>query len=278
MYVNNFTLSGYGDRMIDLFLFSIISILFNETVHIYWETFRQSYHSLPSWRSKDTTLTNFLSMFKLPCSLQLHDTIFRCTDKPFQHYFGGTVSPHKLYSILNLNVDSVIYNSIVNDLKQQFSLKVPFYSPETPYTVIHLRRSDKVRSKDVDEGMIHQKELEELDIETKKAIQSLGFKTFYIASDDPVCKQEYTNYITSLGYTVIQPENKHNLLESYFDTWMMFSSSAIIVSMRYSNFSLFPALIRNIPLYTVLPPDRYYELGFHHHVNITYYKNIQLDN
>lgn len=257
--------------MIDLFLLSILSSIYKEPVDIIWEEFDYNAHSkqAPEWRSKDTNLEAFLSFFKLPASLRLHRSY-----RPRGHtilikqYFGGTVSPHALLNKIQMP------NVQVEDLKKEFSLQVPLYTPPNPYAVLHLRRSDKVRQIDIDEGMIHQSELDFLDQETKLAIRSCGFRTFYIASDDIKCKNEYTDFLTSRGYEVLDPPNIHNLLPSYFDTWMMFSSSLIVVSMRYSNFSLFPALFRNIPLCTVLPPDRYYEIGFQHHANITYYKDI----
>lgn len=274
MLVPCFTASGYGDRMIDLFLFSIISEIYNESVDIVWKSYEGNGIEVPSWRFLDTELDNFLSMFKLPETLQLHKSpVF--SRHMFNEYFGGCVSPYRLYSRMNFNISEEMYNKLIDHLKSQFSLHIPLYNQESPYTVLHLRRSDKVRSNHTDEFMIHNSELEHLDNETKLAIQSSEYKTFYIASDDPLCKQDYIQYIRSLGYTVIEPENQYNLLSSYFDTWMMFSSSCILVSMRYSNFSLFPALFKNIPLVTVLPPDRYIELGFHHHVNIRYFKDKQ---
>lgn len=273
MFVPNFTLSGYGDRMIDLFLLSILSSIYKEPVDIVWEEFNYNAHkqTTPEWRSKDTNLKTFLSFFKLPVSLRLYPYHPRrpyANEIVITRYFGGTISPYAFLNKIQMP------NVQIEDLKKEFSLQVPLYTPPTPYAVLHLRRSDKVRQTNTDEGMIHQSELDFLDQETKVAIRTCGFRTFYIASDEINCKKEYTDFLISQGYEVLEPPNIHNLLPSYFDTWMMFSSSLIVVSMRYSNFSLFPALFRNIPLYTVLPPDRYYDIGFQHHVNITYYKDI----
>ena len=69
--VNNFCQSGFGDRLIDIFVFSIFSKVMKDTVRINWVPFQgmKDFQDVPKWRFTDTLLPNFLSFFKLPDSV-----------------------------------------------------------------------------------------------------------------------------------------------------------------------------------------------------------------
>lgn len=183
------------------------------------------------------------------------------------------MSPSRFYERFVTECSPDIWAKTVKQVKSELDLHVPKYVSDTPYAVVHLRRTDKLRG--ADDYQLHRKDLEMLNQETFAAIRSSGFTNFYIATDDPSSRSEYVSYIESIGGHVIQPANIHNLLPSYFDTWMMRSSSFVIVSMRYSTFSLLPSLWWDVPLCTILPNASYFELGFDKDAPIRYFKDIQ---
>lgn len=271
--VNNFCKSGFGDRMIDLFIFSIYSKLLNDDINIHWIPFGDySVKDFPQWRYLDTIRDNFLSFFKLPKSIKLNDTPTE-SGKKFDTYLGGLTSPQSFYeNHLHSTIPLDYYNRIVEDTKQEFGIHVPDFVFEKPYIVLHLRRTDKLRG--VCETQINRNPedtLENLDTKTKERIleaKAKGYKHFFIASDSQETKEEYKQFIESEGLHVLQPENKYNLIESYYDTWVMKGSSLIMVSTKYSTYSLSCALIYNIPLLNVLTEEVYRKYKYNYHVQL----------
>jgi len=279
-----FTLSGYGDRMNDLICLSTYARVKNMKLYIQWQDFKGvgDFHDIPSWRFEDTKLSNFLNFFRLPEGVTINYSTIPHPTHVFHDYLGGTKSPRVFYNEIvskNTNISLEKWETTLRHVKSEFGFKVKRYIPESPYAVVHLRRTDKLRG--VCKTMIVKDELEFLNQETFAAIEvakKSGISNFYIATDDPDAKNEYITFIESLGCKVINPPNIHNLLPSYFDTWMMRSSSLVIASMRYSTFSLFPCLLLDIPLWTVLPDSLYSTYEFDKNAPITYYKNVQLGN
>jgi hypothetical protein len=271
--VNNFCKSGFGDRMIDLFVFSVYSKLIREDVHIHWVPFQGfDVKDIPQWRYIDTIRSNFLSFFKLPSSIVLQDNPI-VTSNTFGKYLGGLTSPYAFYEEhLGGRVSIDLFNTIVEDTKAEFGFNVPTFKYHEPYIVLHLRRTDKLRG--VCETQINRNPedtIENLDKKTKERIleaKAKGYKNFFIASDSKETKEEYTNFLKSEGLCVIQPENIYNLIESYYDTWVMKSSNLIMVSTKYSTYSLSCALIYNIPLLNVLTEEVYRKYKFEKHVNL----------
>jgi hypothetical protein len=281
LVVNNFTLSGYGDRMLDLLCLIAYARAKRMRLHIRWEDFKgmEDFKDIPSWRFQDTKLEHFLMFFRLPSEVQLsYDGIPNPTHE-WRQYLGGVYSPTSFYEQVvsnQLGLTLSEWLEIVDDVKSELKFKVPKYVPERPYVTVHLRRTDKLRG--VCATQIVKDELAFLNQETFAAIQTAkdsGYTDFYIATDDPSARDEYVWYIESIGCRVIQPPNTHGLLSSYYDTWMMRSSSLIIPSMRYSTFSMFPSVWWNIPLWTVLS-DALHTNAYK--FNTTYYKNVQLGN
>ncbi len=272
--VNNFCQSGFGDRLIDIFVFSIFSKVMKDTVRINWIPFQgmKDFQDVPKWRFTDTLLPNFLSFFKLPDSIKLSGAP-SYEGPQFHEYLGGLTSPQGFYEKhLQNSVSLESYNQIVEDVRKEFSFQIPDYVPDVPYIFLHLRRTDKLRG--VCETQINldpEDTLDHLDAKTKAHIEDAkrkGYTHFYIASDSVETKDEYKQFIESLGLTVLQPENTHKLIESYFDSWMMKSASIIMVSTKYSTYSLSTALIYNKPLLNVLTDSVYRKYKFDNHVNL----------
>lgn len=259
--------------MIDLFVLSVYSKLMNQTMRIHWVPFQGfDFTEIPPWRLTDTLRKNFLSFFKLPPQIQLEDNPVSA-ENIFDQYLGGLTSPYAFYEkYLEPRVPFEIYNLAVAETKQEFGFHVPDFISDTPYIVLHLRRTDKLRG--VCETQINlnpMDTLENLDACTKKRIleaKEKGYTTFFLASDSPVTKQEYKDYIESLGLHVIEPENTYNLIESYYDTWIMKSAALILVSTKYSTYSLSCALIYDRPLLNVLTEEVYRKYKFEHHVTL----------
>ena len=257
--VNNFCESGYGDRMMDLFIYSIISKAYNAKSYLKWTLFTETtWIGYPPWRFIDTDISLFISFIKLPSYIEL---VSANTNHQYTSikYLGGCVSPLTIYHTLFKNtISHETFLRIVNSVKKDYSFQFDKYTHSKPYVTVHLRRTDKLRG--YDNLQINMSELNDLDQKTIVAIQlakAKGYTDFYLASDSDETKKLYTAKLNEMGLHVIQPPNTHNLLESYYDTWIMSSSSLILVSMRYSAFSLFSALYFDIPIYNVIGHEPY---------------------
>lgn len=276
-----FTASGYGDRMLDLISLITYARACGHELYIRWVDFQEmpDFPNVPAWRYQDTKLSNFLSFFKLPSGVTAEYGNAPPSPARWDDYVGHTLSPIAFYEEFaskRIAISREDWMAIAEQVKSEFDLKVAKYEPERPYAIVHLRRTDKLRG--VCMTQIVRDELDFLNQETCAAIQKAmdtGLTDFYIATDDPSARDEYVTFIESIGGRVIRPENVHGLLSSYFDTWMMRSSSLIIASMRYSTFSLFPSVLWKIPLWTVLP-DALHTTKYKYET--TYYKNVQLGN
>lgn len=274
LVVPSFTKSGYGDRMNDLLCLISFARINNKRLHVCWEDYEMPNHNdVPTWRLQDTQLEHFRRFFKLPSDVTLSYTFPSKVVDTFRHYIGGTLSPSRFYDKFVKNCSRDVWNQTVSQVKSELGFHVSTYEPDAPYAVIHLRRTDKLRG--TDEYQLARRDVKELNQRTFEAIRASEFTSFYIATDDPSSRDEYVTFIESLGRRVIQPPNVHDLLPSYFDTWMMRSSSLVIVSMKYSTFSLLPSLWWNIPLWTVLPDASYVSLGFDKDAPIQYFKDIE---
>ena len=257
--VNNFCESGYGDRMMDLFIYSIISKILDAKSYLKWTLFTETtWIGYPSWRFVDTDISLFINFIKLPSYIEL---VSANTNHQYitTQYLGGCVSPLKIYEMLfKETISHKTFLQIVNSVKKDYSFQFDKYTHSKPYVTVHLRRTDKLRG--YDNFQINMSELNDLDQKTIVAIQlakEKGYTDFYLASDSDETKRLYTAKLYEMGLHIIQPPNTHNLLESYYDTWIMSSSSLILVSMRYSAFSLFPALYFDIPIYNVMGYEPY---------------------
>ena len=231
--------------MIDLLDYATYGAIRNADVYIQWRPYTVKSQD-PTWRALDTSLSNVVSFFKIPSWIHLVEHPPSIPYEIWSDHLGGVVSPTKFCK--DLGVPFV-------DVRRFFTLNVPLYVPPTEYTVVHLRRTDKLNG--VDKWMISANEVGRLDELTRDAIGIHGHSTIYVASDDLDTKRIYEAWLEDRGYTVLHPTNSYNLLPSYFDLWMMWSASRIIVSMKYTTFSLVPALLRDIPIFPVLGTEQY---------------------
>ena len=257
--VNNFCQSGYGDRMMDLFIYSILSKVYDAKSYLKWTLFTgTTWIGYPPWRFVDTDISLFINFIKLPSYIELVSTDTNHQYTSTQN-LGGCVSPLTIYDKNFKNTFShETYLEIVNSVKKDYSFQFDKYTHSKPYVTVHLRRTDKLQG--YDNLQINMSELNDLDMKTFAAIQvakEKGYTDFYLASDSTDTKKMYTAKLNEMGLHVIQPPNTYNLLESYYDTWIMSSSSLILVSMKYSAFSLFPALYFDIPIYNILGYEPY---------------------
>lgn len=273
--VNNFCKSGNGDRLLDLFVLSIYALLEDKNLLIKWEDFNDNDNVKPSYRYIDTKLDYFTKFLKLPSyvTLQYETPIYNNNDILFDIYLGGEYSPEKFYNtFLDKKYSRSTFEEAVFKVRNNFGLLINNFEYAYKYVTVHLRRTDKLKGNHP--ASISLSRLEELDNKTISAIKyanRLGIEHFYIASDCYETKNKYIKILEELSLKVVNPDNTYNLLDSYFDYWIMKSSTFIIVSMKYSTFSLSNALLFNKILWTTIGDSIYEVFNFKNHVNIKNY-------
>jgi len=275
LIVTNFCKSGLGDRLLDIFVLSIYAKLEKRDLIIKWEDFNDNDELKPKWRYEDTKLENIVQFFKLPgfIKLQYNDPIINSADIQFDKYLGGEYSPYKFYNCFLKDKFSInLFEETLHNIKNEYDINQKLNFSNELLCTVHLRRTDKLRGNHF--ASISESDLEELDYNTIKAIikaKELGFKYFYLSSDCLETKNRYSKILADLSLEQINPKNNNNIIESYFDYMIMNSSSLLIVSMKYSTFSLSNALLFNKIIWTTIGTTVYNLFGFNEHVNITNY-------
>jgi hypothetical protein len=166
---------------------------------------------------------------------------------------------------------------VVSDVKKSIRLRVPDYQHPRPFCTVHLRRTDKIS--ETDDLSIKTAEINDLNTRTVAAIlkaKEKGITSFFLASDDEATKNAFALFLAEQGLECVQPPNTYNLIESYYDIWVMKSSSLIIQSMMFSTFSLFPCILWDIPLWTVYENSPIFKYKFHEASPISFFQDAAL--
>lgn len=281
----NPTLSGLGDRFIDLFLLSTLATLQNSLLFVDWPKFDQSPHIYPLTRFEDVDPKNFLKYLKLPNNIkiisnEISDKNSDYSFSDFGDYLGGVYSPstfQKKY-LPDINFD-IFYEQYFKTISE-FDFRDEFYDlvvdQNIPDISVHLRRTDKLNGSDG--WQIHNRELNDLNEKTTSVVEHLLSEnidyTLYFASDDASERDKYNNLFEK--NIINLSESFNNYLSTYIDLYLMAKSKIIIMSQKHSNFSCLAAMIgRNklIYMYENIPLE---DIGYLKTENFIYYKNYIL--
>jgi len=232
-------------------------------------------------RYHDYKPENFLKYFTLP------ENTFIDIDESglsnlwyYDGYIGGVMSPKIFYDKFDLNGISV------DDFTQEFYTVCHGFKPTEklieiskveyiPNLTIHLRREDKVRLGDDSKIALDYKELNNIDDLTKKTIDSFLEKKpnskILFCSDDESEKlkweEKYSNNI------IKTPKFEFDYEQTYYDIYIMSISDNILLSQRYSGFSMFSSFINKKNFIYLLKDSQIVERKYSELENFYYYKD-----
>jgi hypothetical protein len=288
LLIPNFTSSGLGDRMVDVFLVSLFKNCYSniKQVFIPWFEFKKEWchHSVPQYRFQDILMKNILSHMNIPSGVELiseHDFSFAANqtnlhvldyrlngaaepqwlvfrdgfadlDGFYNHYlsqFHPRLPYHVFKSAIEKTIDEFSFCDEIQQLVSSIS--------NEPFACVHIRRTDKVRQIKADKYMIDYTELDELDELTRKAILKVkedGLTRFYISCDSETDQsyEQYREFILGFGGTVIPKISVQDRWKiTYYELAIMIKSSLIIQSQVSSGFSNLASLLGRTRLLNV---------------------------
>lgn len=251
-------------------------------------------------RYSDYKHENFLKYFELPKNTLIENYKLNILSFPnlsyFDGYIGGVESPITFYEkyVANdnriLNDNSPFKKNKSNITKEEFVRT--FYSvcnsfqptkklieiskiDVIPDLTIHLRREDKIRLSKFNGELIDYRELNDLNDVTKLVIDSFLEKKpnakLLFCSDNEEEKLKFENqYIENIIKT---PTFEFDFEQTYYDLYIMSISKNILLSQRYSGFSMFSSFINKNNFVYLLEDGQIIHTKWSELENICHYKD-----
>ena len=269
--------SGIGDRMMDIILMYTFADCLNADLYLNWSDSEKMLmgektdihsilrHDKTPYRAEDFKFKNFIKYIELPNNINFVSEfeIIKLTKLKntinFFDYLGMQYSPYtfldKYQPNLSLEVKKIFYDTLMNNFKlikfKNISSDIINIFANNKIIVIHLRRSDKVVV-NPDEAAISVNELENLDSLTEKFCNyfiSKGEKNILFVSDETQIKLKYyQKFKTKCNAIII---NVEPVLQTYIDLYCLANASIILLSQKFSAFSLFASCINQSDLYYI---------------------------
>lgn len=202
---------------------------------------------------------NIVSEFEIIKLIKLKDTI------KFYDYLGMQFTPYtfldKYQPNLNLQEKQIFYNKLMYNFRQIKFKNIPQdifnLFKNTKIIVIHLRGSDKVVNTVEESNVCYGipiNELENLDKITEKFCNyfiSKGEKNILFVSDEKEIKLKYYEKFKDKCNAIIL--NVDEISQLYIDLYCLAHANCILLSQKFSAFSLFASCINQTNLYYIYP-------------------------
>ena len=198
----------------------------------------------------------------------------------YDGYIGGNQSPILFYDKFNLNGASI------NDFIKEFYTVCSEFKPteklieiskveHIPNLTIHLRREDKVRLTDDSKIALDYRELDTINDLTEKAINHFLEKTpnskiLFCSDDEEEKKRWEKKYENNIIKT---PTFEFDYEQTYYDIYIMSISDNILLSQRYSGFSMFSSFINKKNFIYLLKDSQIVERKYSELENFYYYED-----
>jgi hypothetical protein len=232
-------------------------------------------------RYNDYKSENFLKYFTLPEKTYIDLDETNLTNITYYDgYLGGNQSPKLFYEKFVTNgvsEDGFIneFYNLCNGFKPTKKLLDISKVSSIPNLVIHLRREDKVRLTDDSKIALDYRELDVINDLTKKTINTFlekkpNSKILFCSDDiDEKVKweQEYKNNI------IKTPSFDYDYEQTYYDIYIMSISDNILLSQRYSGFSMFASFINKKNFIYLLKDSQIVERKYSELENFYYYED-----
>jgi hypothetical protein len=300
--------SGLCDRLIDFSLLATYARMNNLKFSSRWPTIYTNYHNKSYYHASENNLNgentildnssfhckffkevryddykseNFLRYFTLPENtfIDIDESNFKNIIY-FNEYIGGMLSPNNFYekffkNTISLNNFISEFYSLCNEYKPTKKLLDISKIEYIPNLTIHLRREDKVRLGNIDNVTLDYRELDNINILTEKAINEFLQKKpnskILFCSDDKeekkIWEEKYKNNI------IITPNFEFEYEQTFYDIYVMSISDNILLSQRYSGFSMFSSFINKKNYIYLLKDGKIIEKEYYKLENFYYYED-----
>lgn len=237
------TISGLGDRIIDIIYLLSFARIKKQKLCFYWPEFKMKTIDA-SHRKKDILLDNIRQYINFP-----YDVVFNempCDHEKYDSYLGAGADTRGFYQRFKDHCSFAEYERSYKSVVKDITFKDPILSyintlPEK-FISFHIRRTDKVRPDTHDGCFITNNELSGLNQLTHKAIKFYieeGYNDFFLCSDADESKSEFIEHLQKENKNILTiPNNLEKWQQTFYDLAIMSKSKEIIISQRYSSFSI----------------------------------------
>jgi hypothetical protein len=269
--------SGIGDRMMDIMLMNTFANFIDAKLYLNWSDSEKMLmgnktnipsiirHEKTPYRSRDFKFKNFTKFLELPndinfvSELEIIKLSKSTNTINFCDYLGMQYSPHAFLDKYLTPLPSEERTRFIENYMQNFKL-IKFKNipsdiinlfVNTEITAIHLRRSDKVVV-NPDKVSISIDEVENLDKITEafcNYLISKGKKNILFVSDEKEVKLKYLEKFKHKCNAIII--NVDEILQTYVDLYCLAHAECILMSQKFSAFSLFASCINQTKLYYI---------------------------
>ena len=248
-------------------------------------------------RYSDYKHDNFLKYFELPENTFIEKNESGLSNLSyFNGYIGGVESPTTFYQkyVLNDNLIMSYYSPFrtnksgidLNTFIETFYTVCNNFKPTKklidvskvdiiPDLTVHLRREDKVRLSKLNNEVIDYRELNDLNELTKIVIDSFLEKKpnskILFCSDDEEEKLKWENMYKD--YCLKTPSFEFDFEQTYYDMYLISISKNVLLSQRYSGFSMFSSFINKNNFVYLLEDSQIVYTKWSELENIYYYKD-----
>ena len=295
----NSNLSGIGDRLLDIILiYTYAQYLKCDNLYLEWkvndETNNHSFYAQlrktkTPFRHTDYLLDNLTKFINLPNNIIFVDrnTLIKLSRERdnvvLNEYMGMRYS---IYTFVEQRLDTITNNIKENFIKDYYNnfKKISFINiPENITSIfknnnivtIHLRRGDKVCNDGGTTNNIDCTMVNELNLKTKEFINnciSNDHMNICFVSDEAKIKNEYIeefkdkcNIINFKGDEVSQ---------TYYDLYCLAYSNNILLSQKFSVFSILGSMIGGSTLYYIFDNGKLFEDKYIKNNNIKNYRDF----
>ena len=285
--------SGIGDRLFDLMLvYTYCKYLKCDKLYLHWDennsvtigNGESIYSKLriekTPFRFKDYLLKNLIKYINLPEDIvfvnksELNDLCNDDNNIVFTEYIGIS---YNLYSFLPRisNENWKLFEKLYFDNFSKISFKnipeniVDFFKNNKVITV-HLRRGDKVCNDKGKSNNIELNELDKLNQLTEKAIFELNndnaYKLCFISDENSIKYEYFKNFKDKLDSYIFEG---NEISQTYIDLFCLVNSEKIIMSQKFSVFSIFSSMIKQNKLYCLINQGKIREFNKYKNIILT---------
>ncbi len=273
IYWINSTLSGLGDRLLDLILMATYSRIKYKKLILFWKEQPKGKSDTeklrPDYRWEDYKLENLLKYMSLPKNIVFlndqkdynnHDN--NHNTEIFSHYLGGQYSPRVFHKLFLYEV--CFYDLFLSKLRDVCN-EIHFKNLDTIEfeVVTHLRRTDKITD-NLDCLGVSPKDLSKLETITLEMEKPFANFKKYTCTDDNQKDNQKDKQKNQKNQT-------DQIKRTYQDLYTLTKAKIIIMSNNYTNFSMVASILGNN---YVIYPFKNKELSFFD--NAIYYKDVKI--
>ena len=283
-------LSGIGDRLFDLILIYTYSKYLNcDKLFLHWgvvtndmvgnnSIFSKKRKEKTPFREFDYLLENLKKYIILPDDIifvsqkKMNNLIKLNKDYKFRFHLG---IKYTLYTFMEKFIKPKKFTEFEKNYFDNFKkikfqnipIKICDYFKNNKVITVHLRRGDKVMNEGQQYGIKEDQlsNLNEITCEAINILRNYNFENFNFISDEKKIRDEYISIFKNKSKC--QFFDGDYISQTYYDLYSLAHSNIIILSQKFSVFSIFASLINKSKLYYLLDNKKIRKFKKYEHIN-----------